>query len=139
MLSLSGVIRLRVRAATLASRSDRWRSSTTTTRKCGASAGTSPELCSALRVTTAACACGRVGEYGTRRSTVESRNVGVLFAANYLENWKSIAVLKGDSSQAAETTLHGHNSVTADSPLTTHIASRYKLAPVGSKAEVPWH
>ena len=67
----------------------------------------------------------------------------LLFVANYLDNWKSIAVLKGDGSRP-----EGDRSVNAASVMSAATGANgshlryykdYKLTPVTSASHVAWH
>ena len=69
-----------------------------------------------------------------------------LLSANYLENWKCIAKLKGDGS-GSEGQVEDMGSQSAlvpvvDSSASTSVATGsryYQLTPVGSRKEVVWH
>ena len=66
----------------------------------------------------------------------------VILAANYLDNWKNIAILKGDTSQQADDAI-SHAQITSGQTETPSasslIGSRYTMTPVAGKHQVPWH
>lgn len=65
-----------------------------------------------------------------------------LWKDNYINNWKCVAVLKGDgtSAQSAETptaaTPPNHSTGTQQTPSTTRY---YKLGSISHPNQVPWH
>ena len=65
----------------------------------------------------------------------------LLIAANYLDNWKSIATLKGDGSNTEKpSTMSGsYGSSAGTSAESANTARYYKMGNVAQPSHVPWH
>lgn len=68
-------------------------------------------------------------------------NWKVLFAVNYMNSWKPVAVLKGDGTQVPNETHRASmtSAIGLPTPPISQTARYIKLGTISQSREVPWH